>query len=278
MVKVLSLPDRDLYTALSIGLARRLYCILGGRAESRTPYGEDMEPHYVWHIATTDFENGCDLVWRIGIAHLKSHGDDVTGYDYWALEREAFGAVYKFYKPSEIHRSVERGLPPIAPSLDELTEAYFTMACDYGPQDGFLYYGREPFRAQAEYEPELVAFCRAGLAAKTLSGFQWTPKGCELIIKLGYMKPDGRTHKEAEADQMRDQVRAKLATLSSLERMRLKRAAKTHPFIGFAGYLRERQHAGLMSRWHKGDIVPSSPELYGLDIPFIQIVHAELTR
>ena len=64
MVEIWTLSERHLVTELAVGFARRVNLILrASRDDNRI--GQD----YIFHGYASDFERGCDMLWRLGVAH-----------------------------------------------------------------------------------------------------------------------------------------------------------------------------------------------------------------
>src|SRR5262245_42667994 len=98
MIEVLTLQERHLATELALGLARRLEFILG------TSGGNHVGPGYVHHMYTSDFETGCNVLWRLGVAHA-AYGPEPgrKGLTVQTIVNEnIFPPYFKFFPPAEI--------------------------------------------------------------------------------------------------------------------------------------------------------------------------------
>lgn len=165
-----TLPQRHLVTELAVGIARRLHAIL-------TTQGAP-EPGYLHHYYTTHFENGCDVLWRLGVA--------VAAYSSEPGRKElAYGTVTNekvwppYFRPFDakaIRTALAGVVPAAAPPLQEVIEVYISLACDYGPTGSTLSARREPVTPQPEYTREVEALIRFGYAEKRGDAVRWTEK------------------------------------------------------------------------------------------------------
>jgi hypothetical protein len=158
---------------LAVGLARRLSMTL----EPGDP------PDYYWHHAQAPFEDGCDVLWELGVALAwvttgnGHHG--MTRQQYIDAKRrpgeEAF-AVYKFFPAPEIRAGV-LGRGEISDVLfKRLLEAYFEIACEYGPAGTQLFSGSEPFDPAVEFEGEIAALVACGYAERCGDMIKWSAR------------------------------------------------------------------------------------------------------
>ena len=171
MVEIWTLSERHLVTELAVGLARRVNLILrASRDDNRI--GQD----YIFHGYASDFERGCDMLWRLGVAHA-AYGPDPgrKGLPFHHIEK-AFPPYFKLFSPSEIRCRLSAGSPATSPSLHELLHAYLRVACDYGPLGSFLSSRREPFTPQQEYAREIDALESLGYVERHGSTVLWTKR------------------------------------------------------------------------------------------------------
>jgi hypothetical protein len=158
---------------LAVGLARRL---------SMTLEPGDT-PGYYWHYAQTPFEDGCYVLWELGVALTLV----ATGSGYQGMTRQQYVdakrrpgeetfAVYKFFPAPETRAGVLTcGELPDA-LFGRLLEAYVETACDYGPDGTQLCSDREPFKPAVEFEREISAFVECGYAERCGAMVKWTDK------------------------------------------------------------------------------------------------------
>lgn len=165
MTLVWTLPERMLVAELCVGIARRLNEILG-----------QSEQGYVWHQATSDFEHGCSLLWRMGVAVGEFDGQADVRYQSQGLPAhlEPIPAHYKFSAPAEIRDVVITGRLPIEPpSVLEVLKCYVSVACDYGGGP-ILSAHRKPFFPPDIYALEIQALKRSGYVNRLGSAVVWT--------------------------------------------------------------------------------------------------------
>lgn len=158
---------------LAVGLARRLSMTL----EPVDP------PGYYWHYAQTPFEDGCYVLWELGVAlalvATGSGHQGMTRQQYVDAKRrpgEETFAVYRFFPAPETRAGVLAcGELPDA-LFERLLEAYLETACDYGPDGTQLCSGSEPFKPAAEFEHETAALVACGYAERYADVVKWTDK------------------------------------------------------------------------------------------------------
>jgi hypothetical protein len=158
---------------LAVGLARRL---------SMTLEPGDT-PGYYWHYAQTPFEDGCYVLWELGVALTLV----ATGSGYQGMTRQQYVdakrrpgeetfAVYKFFPAPETRAGVLTcGELPDA-LFGRLLEAYVETACDYGPDGTQLCSGSEPFKPAVEFEREIAALVACGYTERCGDMVKWTDK------------------------------------------------------------------------------------------------------
>src|SRR3954471_24717704 len=128
---------------LAVGLARRL---------SMTLEPSGMEGFY-WHFAQATFEEGCDVLWKLGVAlAIPESGDQGIAWQQYAVDVEphpevkGFPGGFKFFEASEARATVLAcgELPEVL--FGRLLAAYLETACEYGPDRTQLYSGPQPFK------------------------------------------------------------------------------------------------------------------------------------
>jgi hypothetical protein len=160
---------------LAVGLARRLWMTL---------HYDATDEGFCWHLAQTPFEDGCYVLWELGVASTlvatESGYQGMTRQQYVDAKRhpgeESF-ANYKFFPAPETRASVlAYGELPDA-LFERLLEAYVRTACEYGPdEETLLYSGPEPFRPTVEFEREIAALVECGYAERCEGTVKWTDK------------------------------------------------------------------------------------------------------
>ncbi|MFO1110235.1 MAG: hypothetical protein U1E61_13690 [Bradyrhizobium sp.] len=158
---------------LAVGLARRLSMTL----EPGDP------PDYYWHYAQTPFEDGCYVLWELGVALAlvtTANGyQGMTRQQYAGAKRrpgEETFAVYKFFPASETRAGVLACGEISDVLFKRLLEAYVEIACEHGPAGTQLFSGSEPFHPSAEFEGEIAALVGCGYAERCGHMVKWTAK------------------------------------------------------------------------------------------------------
>ncbi|QOZ11430.1 hypothetical protein [Bradyrhizobium sp. CCBAU 51765] len=158
---------------LAVGLARRL---------SMTLEPGDL-PDYYWHYAQTPFEDGCDVLWELGVALTLV--TTATGYQGMTRQQyvdakghpgEETFAVYKFFQAHETRARVLACGEISYVLFKRLLEAYVETACEYGPAGTQLFSGSEPFKPTAEFDSEIAALVACGYAERCGDMVKWTAK------------------------------------------------------------------------------------------------------
>jgi hypothetical protein len=147
---------------LAVGLARRLWITL---------HYDATDEGFCWHQAQTPFEDGCYVLWELGVASTLV----ATGNGHQGMTRQQYVdagkhpgeetfAMYKFFPAAETQAGVlTYGELPDA-LFERLLEASVDTACEHGPAGTQLCPDREPFRAAAEFEREIGALVACGYA------------------------------------------------------------------------------------------------------------------
>lgn len=168
-----TLPERHLIAELAVGLARRMFSILDGQDHIIYP-----EPGYVWHMATSDFEDGCNVLWHLDAAvaaYASGQGPkNLTVRD--NRTEKGWPPYFKFLTANEIRLRILSGPPKKAPDLDEILSAYLGVMCNYGRSDTALSSEREPFVAPRQYEREIEALERLGYVERRRESIIWTDR------------------------------------------------------------------------------------------------------
>lgn len=159
---------------LAVGLARRLWMTL---------HHDATDEGFCWHQAQTPFEDGCYVLWELGVASTlvatENGHQGMTRQQYVDAGKhpgEETFAMYKFLPAPETRAGVlAYGKLPDA-SFGRLLEAYVETACDYGPDGTQLCSDREPFRPEVEFEHEVGALVACGYAERWGDMVKWTDK------------------------------------------------------------------------------------------------------
>ncbi|UVO27588.1 hypothetical protein [Bradyrhizobium arachidis] len=135
---------------LAVGLARRLSMTLE----------PDDPPDYYWHYAQTPFEDGCDVLWELGVAlalvTTATGYQGMTRQQYVDAKRrpgEETFAVYKFFPAPETRARVLACGEISDVLFKRLLEAYVDTACEYGPAGTQLFSGLN----RSSRRPNLIA-------------------------------------------------------------------------------------------------------------------------
>lgn len=182
--------DLPLVTELAVGLARRMYEILGSETYDRN----DIGPRYFHHMYMSTGENGCEKLWALGVARAafgpEPHEKDLS---IQAVQQGSFPKIFppffQCFQEQEIRAMKEAFLTIDWPSVTELLGAYLDAASDYGPDGSRLYTGRDLFDAPTQYLPELKALAREGYVQNIESRFQWTDQ-VRVAMHDGHVSPE----------------------------------------------------------------------------------------
>ena len=146
---------RALATELAIGIAARLEHILG--------VGEPDAPDgHVYHSYTTVFEEGCAVLWRMGLAEPFPQQKDTNFAPYFALASEADIRARLALDAAE------------GADLSDLVTSYIGLACDYGRT--WLPSTRDPFEPPDWALAALEALCAAGYLDRDGTRLRWSDK------------------------------------------------------------------------------------------------------
>jgi hypothetical protein len=228
-----SLPERHLVTELAVGIARRLYAILTAQGAP--------EPGYLHHYYTTHFENGCGVLWRLGVAVAAYDSEpERKGLAYGTITNEKVWPPYfKPFEAQEIRTALAGKAPASAPPLQEVIDAYISLACDYGPTGSALPAKREPFSPQAQYNREVEALIRFGFAERCGSQARWTNKIAPAMRYACVWEDDGRNSSDVAAQATAAECAALLAQTPDLTKRVLAQEAPRLSEMDFVLLLRD---------------------------------------
>ena len=157
---------------LAVGLARRL---------SMTLVEPGCLDGFHWHHAQSTFEEGCDVLWTLGVALAAPETGDqgITRQQYDAKHPsgvKAFPGAFKFFPAPETRAGVlAYGELPDG-LFGRLLAAYVGNACMYGPDGTQLYSDRGLFKPTVEFEREIGALVACGYAERCGAMVKWTDK------------------------------------------------------------------------------------------------------
>lgn len=231
-------PDRFLVTELAVGIARRLEGILDPEG------GAHIGPGYVHHIYMSHFEDGCSVLWRLGVAIAAWPGEPswkgLSAQAEWP--NRIFPPFFKLLAPSEIRETLTAGLPPSSPSLHEVLCAYLALVCDYiEPQ---LSSRREPFVAAEECAREIEALQESGYLERCGAAVRWTDRVAAGMQENYLWQADGRSMAEIVEAGHAAQLAAAMAEMPEPVRRVLSQEAMHRSELEFLTFAKQ-QHPTL---------------------------------
>lgn len=258
MSQDLSPPEMQLMVELAVGIARRLATTVGG------PEAGYPEPGYVWHGASSDFENGCAVLWHLGAAQaayggdqpIKNlrHDDAVPA----VTRKRGFPPYFRPLAPDEVRATLGQGLPDDSPSLEEMLSAYIGLVCDYGAEGSKLSSERDPFLPPEQFRREIEALERLGYLERRGREVLWTDKMAPTMQAAWLWQEDGRSRHSVEEEALEQECAAALAATPAFTKWRLRRAARRSSELDFATILRDRFGGLYWTKNPDGSPRPSS--------------------
>jgi hypothetical protein len=221
---------------LAVGLARRLWMTL---------HYDATDAGFCWHQAQTPFEDGCYVLWELGVAlalvATETGDQGLTRQQYIDAKQhpgeEAF-AMYKFFPAPETRAGViAYGELPDA-LFGRLLEAYIDTACMHGPDGTQLCSDREPFKPAVEFEREIGALVECGYAERCGDMVKWTDKIAP-VMQVGDFW-------EASAVVIPDEARAQVEELIRSEQRLAAAIAIRH--IAKVGITQAQAHVDELER------------------------------
>lgn len=165
-----TLAERKFVAELTVRIAERLFCIL------REPYQNDRNSDFISHMFSSDFENGCDTLWKLGVAS-GFIGDEQGLFITDAEDKSRFFAAYRFLPEVEIREAIlETETSEHYPSIEEIVRAYISLTAEYGSHGSALCSSRESFHPQDEYAREIEVLVEHGYMARLGNNVIWTDK------------------------------------------------------------------------------------------------------
>lgn len=246
MVAIWTPEERQLIAELAVGIARMVESVMG-----KTHDNDPVGPGCVWHGAQSAFETGCDVLWRLGVAHgakppesrrsrLKRRRNQSTHET--IVEGEAFPTFFRFLPASEIRdllagteqpESLIRETSRPIPSRDEVLPAYVGLACYYGS----LSRSQERFTPEQEFAREVDALVSSGYMERRGLTVIWTDK-ITLAMYEAYIWMDEPPPDAPESYW--DDVKAVLETMPEDVKTLLAPEAKRLSEIDFTAFLRDQ--------------------------------------
>jgi ribosomal protein L7/L12 len=158
-----------------------------------TLHHDATDEGFCWHQAQTPFEDGCHVLWGLGVASTLV----ATGNGHQGMTRQQYVdagmpageetfAEFKFFPAAETRAGVlAYGKIPDA-LFERLLEAYVDTACEYGPVGTQLCSDREPFKPAAEFEGEIGALVACGYAERCGDMVKWTDAIAPVMQVAGF--------------------------------------------------------------------------------------------
>ncbi len=183
-----SQTQKPLVRALILSITQRLRHLF----TRETGVGGSRD-YYIYHLHTRDFEDACDILWKLGASTAAfMHGDGPVGisfHDYKAKAQDlqkGFPPCFSLHPDEYLH---QLALPPscdATPSMDTIVEAYVCIATDYGKtcKNRLPIARNKPFSASHQQQNTLMeALVLNGYAIRTGTQYIWTDKIAPIMIK-----------------------------------------------------------------------------------------------
>ena len=232
-----TLPERKLAVEIAVGLAKRLSSVL-----HNDEVAEHIGPGYVWHMCQSDFERGCDALWKLGAA-VAAFGpqEDQKELAFPVADNEhGFPGGFRFFSADKIRKALSGKTPSAAPHLDTLLEVFIRVACNYGASEVLLSSRREPFVPHAEYAHIIEALERTGHIRRSGSTVEWMEKIAPVMQQAREWNADSQSCAAIHEENLFTECRAALDATPEMTRKLLAREAKQNSELGFVMILRDR--------------------------------------
>lgn len=240
---------------LAVGLARRLWMTL---------HHDATDAGFCWHQAQTPFEDGCYVLWELGVAltlvATESGYQGMTRQQYIDAKKhpgEETFAEYKFFPALETRAGViAYGELPDA-LFGRLLEAYIDTACTQGPDGTLLCSDREPFKPALEFEREIGVLVECGYVENCGDMVKWTDKMAPVMQVLNFW--------DAPAVVIPDEARAHVEDLIRSEQRLAAAIAIRH--IAKVGITQAQAHVDELERalQRTNEIAPAMRAEHGWD-------------
>lgn len=194
--------DIALVTELAIGIARRLTDIL-------SPTADDAPDGHLYHAYTSDFEQGCWVLWAMGLATAADgNGPAEPG------ETGMFPPYFKVMDETAMRQAFAEGLPAKTPPLPVLLETFIALACDYGVDASRrLPDNRAPFTPAPVNATVAAALADHGYLSRDGDTFAWTDNIAPIMVAASLWDDDGQNLSELAMAQVEIEARRALDTL-----------------------------------------------------------------
>lgn len=263
------LPERQLVAELSVGLARRLNSILSSKNDGKWMTQEG----YVHHLYTSDFENGCNVLWRLDVARAACGcEEDRKELSFGTVvEEKIWPPYFRFYSEAAIRKRLAAEIPSTAPPLDEILPAYLSVACDYGPSGSSLSSRREPFIPQREYLNEINLLAHCGYMGHLGEGVLWTDQIGPAMQSAYLWERDNQSSETVAEAKLKKECLAALELTPEPTKRALAKEALRLSELDFAILLRDK-FDGLY--WGKNP--DGTPRPDPGDIRFLKVMYKSL--
>jgi hypothetical protein len=240
-----TLPERHLVGEIAVGIARRLAGILEP--------ADRMPPGYFFHMYTSDFEGGCDVLWRLGAARA-GYGPEPERCEMspgTIVYEKAWPPFFRLLQPAEIREmfSGDTPAPPVwpkregrhvvhAPTPHDVLCAYLRVACDFGFDR--LPSGRSPFEVPLAFAREIEALERAGYVARISHRGQWAEKISPAMQAAGLWREDGQSNEDIGEAALAAEIKAALGATPEHTLRVLAQEARRLSELDFVKLIKER--------------------------------------
>lgn len=127
--------EKNLVTALAVATAKRLKDTLDHSNNFVDHFDQELgiSRRYLYHLHLSAFEGGCDILWKLGVANGAIPKDNLYNLECGCYKGQ-FPAYFTIFPEQQIRENLNsnNGLSKV--HIDEVIEAYLTLACDYGPK------------------------------------------------------------------------------------------------------------------------------------------------
>ena len=183
-----NLSERQLIIELAVGLARHI-------VDTCPPSdAEQVGPGYVFHMYSSAWVNGCDVLWRLGVAHAaygpEPHRQGMTVQT--VVYESLWPRYFRFFPETEIRDALSSDIPGTAPDLDEILSGYVGMKCQYGY--AVLTETRDPIDAEELCVSEVDALILTGYMIRSGNSVIWTDKIAKAMRAAHLWDEDNRAY------------------------------------------------------------------------------------
>ncbi|MFK7814934.1 MAG: hypothetical protein AB8B92_01220 [Gammaproteobacteria bacterium] len=232
-----SLPERKLVSELCVGMARNMSDVL-----------TIAEGEYYWHMATSCFEKGCNILWKLGVAvgATESGEADITFQE--EIAEQVFPSRYKFLSPNEIRSKILDGVYPASlTTTEEIISSYLGVVCDYGPNELLLSASRAEFKPQEVYLKEIDALVNMGYLERHGSNVMWTDK-ISIAMKNNYFWDEGGSSSDLQQENIEQECIRLLDQIPEHTKLVLAKEAKQLSQLKFMLLLHDQFNGLFMSK------------------------------